>query len=84
MGTFVTASSLSQESHKAPSLPGQSRESRPENSPSDKEPGATGSRDLREEREQREGVFLSSAGRMTNTSQSQSDLVSDTSGIAIA
>lgn len=86
--TFDAATSLSGESHKGLSVPRQSRESGPENRPSDKELEATGTQDLREEREQREVVFLfvfflSSAGRMTNMFQSRM-ILSDSSGFAIA
>lgn len=84
--TFVAASSLSPESHKALSVPGWSWESRPKNRLSDKKLKATGGLGLKRgtERDFLFLFFLSSVGKMINTSQSQNDSVPDNIGIAVA
>lgn len=66
--TFVTGVSLSPQSHKAPSAPGWSREPRPKNRLSDKEPKAAGG--LRIEKTLARSL-VSTAGKMTSVSQSQ-------------
>lgn len=83
--TFVTAVSLSPQSHKALSVPGWSREPRPKNRLSDKELKAAGGLGLKRETERfffplpvslslfhsLARSLMSTAGKMTSVSQSQ-------------
>lgn len=83
--TFVTAASLSPQSHKALNVPGWSREARPKNRLSDKELTAAGGGGWIEKGNRKRPPptpflslslslalsFVSTAGKMTSVSQSQ-------------